>query len=252
MWHKIKLLNLHSSHTTWPNTSARSNSSPPPTSSTCAATSKPLPSASSTCTFPCKTTSRTCCGRASSSSSIAYFPPPKHHRSRSPHPPQYIHDTLRAALPSLSINGLDDSAFAALLDPADGADADAAAARYEAYDDRLAARLRDTYARLEAETTRLAQLRREAPARAAAGWADGLRDDVEARERAFAESRARAAAAGEGAAEAGLGDVRMERPERVRGLWDGGRRELVGLKGVTEVVARLERAKRAVEEVERR
>ena len=165
-------------------------------------------------------------------------------------PEQYIHDTLRAALPSLSINGLDDSAFAALLDPDAPADA-AAAANYEPYDDRLAARLRDTHARLEAETTRVAQLRREAPGRAAAAWAEGLRGDVEARERAFVEARERVAA-GEGVEAVELGDVKMERPGRVRRLWDGGRRELEGLKGVTEVVARLERAKRAVEEVERR
>ena len=37
----------------------------------------------------------------------------------------------------------------------------------------------------------------------------------------------------------------------MEGLWQGGRQELERLKNVTEVVARLERAKRAVEEVEK-
>lgn len=58
---------------------------------------------------------------------------------------------------------------------------------YEPYDTALAARVTALYAQLESLTTTVAQLRREAPKKAARMYADALRKAIEEDEEAFAD-----------------------------------------------------------------
>jgi kinetochor protein Mis14/NSL1 len=164
---------------------------------------------------------------------------------------QYIHSTLTLALPSLSINGLD--ASPALLAPLAHATSTALASLapsnpdaepvYEPYDAALAERLRALYASLEAETMRVAELRREAPGRAVGVWVEQLGRPVEG-PGGENESVAR-----EEKVLLGPGfDGRGGEVERVFARAVGG---LEALRGVTEGVARGERALRAAREVER-
>ncbi|EAW09565.1 uncharacterized protein ACLA_037750 [Aspergillus clavatus NRRL 1] len=90
---------------------------------------------------------------------------------------EFITKTFTTASASISINGLDASSPqfpfpAAFTQPSETIE-------YEAYDTELAARVTALYAQLEALTTSVAQLRREAPARAARAYAEGLRKAIE-------------------------------------------------------------------------
>ncbi|MCJ1381897.1 hypothetical protein MMC17_005009 [Xylographa soralifera] len=158
---------------------------------------------------------------------------------------QYINSTLTLALPSLSINGID--ASPAHLTPstttADPID-DGATTNYEDYDPALAAKVRALYATLEAETTRVAELRREAPAKVAEAFVERLgREMVEEEGRVEAGRRW-------AVEEGGRVVLGVEVDKRVGKGWEGGLRGLEGLKGVTEGVARLERVRDVVGEVE--
>jgi kinetochor protein Mis14/NSL1 len=92
-------------------------------------------------------------------------------------PLQFITQTFTSALASISINGIDfvsssggtDSSlpFSATLTTPETVE-------YEPYDGALAARVTSLYARLESLTTTVAQLRRDAPKRAAKAYADAL------------------------------------------------------------------------------
>ncbi|TPR09992.1 Cleavage and polyadenylation factor 2 C-terminal family protein [Aspergillus niger] len=78
---------------------------------------------------------------------------------------QYINRTFNSASPSISINGLDSTSPewpfpAAFTAPTEQVE-------YEAYDGKLASRVTSLYAQLESLTTTVAQLRRDAPGRAA-------------------------------------------------------------------------------------
>ncbi|KAL8932522.1 MAG: hypothetical protein Q9216_006795, partial [Gyalolechia sp. 2 TL-2023] len=83
----------------------------------------------------------------------------------------YIARTLTLALPSLAINGLDaEPSMLADAKTDDNDDDDEKMedeSNYEAYDPRLAEKLRTLYRQLEWEHTRVAELRREAPGAAA-------------------------------------------------------------------------------------
>ncbi|GKZ16683.1 hypothetical protein AbraIFM66951_000081 [Aspergillus brasiliensis] len=86
---------------------------------------------------------------------------------------EYINRTFNSASPSISINGLDSSSAewpfpAAFTAPTEQVE-------YEAYDGKLAARVTSLYAQLESLTTTVAQLRRDAPGRAAKAYAEQLR-----------------------------------------------------------------------------
>ena len=90
---------------------------------------------------------------------------------------QYITKTFTTASTSINVNGLDDeqqfplppatSASEALTAPAETVE-------YEAFDTNLAARVTSLYAQLESLTTTVAQLRRDAPRRAAGMYAEEL------------------------------------------------------------------------------
>lgn len=56
--------------------------------------------------------------------------------------------------------------------------------------------------------------------------------------------------AGKAAPEELLGDAKMERLEEMERIWERGTEGLVGLEKVTEVLATLERARKAVEVVQ--
>ncbi|GLB12514.1 hypothetical protein AtubIFM57258_010196 [Aspergillus tubingensis] len=86
---------------------------------------------------------------------------------------EYINRTFNSASPSISINGLDSTSPewpfpAAFTAPTEQVE-------YEAYDGKLAARVTSLYAQLESLTTTVAQLRRDAPGRAAKAYAEQLR-----------------------------------------------------------------------------
>ena len=165
---------------------------------------------------------------------------------------QYISQTLTLALPSLSINGLD--ATPSLLDPIPPTTAatvgdpfDPNSPNYEPYDPRLAQKLRTLYATLEVETTRVAELRREAPGQAARTYVDSLKEEIARDGGAWREMKEEAVrAVGE---EEELG-VKLERAEEVRERWERATKGLDALRGVTEEVAKGERAVRVVREVE--
>lgn len=77
---------------------------------------------------------------------------------------------------------------------------------YEPYDSRLAGRVTSLHAKLEALTTEVATLRRETPGAAAEGYADVLRQEIEADDREYD---------GEEDGDGGDGDVvKIEVPER--------------------------------------
>lgn len=91
----------------------------------------------------------------------------------------FITKTFASAIPSISINGIDPSLGA----PKAGGDGklnlDALLStreqvEYEPYDARLAARVTSLYAQLESLTTTVAQMRRDAPAKAAKKYAQAL------------------------------------------------------------------------------
>ncbi|GFF60396.1 kinetochore protein mis14 [Aspergillus udagawae] len=90
---------------------------------------------------------------------------------------QYINQTFTTASASISINGLDSSSSqfpfpAAFTQPTETIE-------YEPYDTELAARVTSLYAQLESLTTTVAQLRRDAPARAAKAYAEQLKKAIE-------------------------------------------------------------------------
>ncbi|GFG02020.1 kinetochore protein mis14 [Aspergillus lentulus] len=90
---------------------------------------------------------------------------------------QYINQTFTTASASISINGLDSSSSqfpfpAAFTQPTETIE-------YEPYDTELAARVTSLYAQLESLTTTVAQLRQDAPARAAKAYAEQLRKAIE-------------------------------------------------------------------------
>ncbi|MCJ1446094.1 MAG: hypothetical protein MMC23_006599 [Stictis urceolatum] len=170
---------------------------------------------------------------------------------------QYIQHTIALALPSISINGLDaspsfltptpSSTDHSTTDPSAPVDPDDP--NFEPYDPKLADQLRSLHAALEAETTRVAELRREAPAKAAQNYAEKLKLDVEKRQSEVEDARLRAREEGE--RRAAIVKVKLERAEKVAQIWEKTRAGLEGLGGVTEGVAKLERAERAAVEVER-
>ncbi|KAL4913744.1 kinetochore protein Mis14 like-domain-containing protein [Aspergillus aurantiobrunneus] len=93
----------------------------------------------------------------------------------------FITRTFTSASSSVSINGLDDSSPefpfpAAFTAPAETVE-------YEAFDGKLAARVTSLYAQLESLTTTVAQLRRDAPGRAARGYAEELEKVIEEEDR---------------------------------------------------------------------
>ncbi|KAL4892116.1 Mis14-domain-containing protein [Aspergillus ambiguus] len=93
---------------------------------------------------------------------------------------EFIRRTFTTAATSVSINGLDSSSPqfpfpAAFTAPAETVE-------YEQYDSRLASRVTSLYAQLESLNTTVAQLRRDAPRRAAAAYSEQLKKTLEEEE----------------------------------------------------------------------
>ncbi|KAL8829909.1 MAG: hypothetical protein Q9191_001729 [Dirinaria sp. TL-2023a] len=161
---------------------------------------------------------------------------------------QYVTRTLEFALDSISING--QSASASLLQPANNTDQGgppsptspaADDSNYEPHDPRLAEKLRMLYMQHEQETTRVAEMRRDAPGAAARAYVERLRKEMEMEREMKAEELGEESIPGLGA---------LERKQDIEETWERGLESLAGLKGITEVVARLDRAAQAVEVVE--
>lgn len=156
----------------------------------------------------------------------------------------YIAQTLTLALPSLAINGLD--ADTSMLADAETNEVEDES-NYEAYDPRLAEKLRTLYRQLEWEHTRVAELRREAPGAAARAYEERLEKEREAER----EREKGVEGEMEERREGGVEGVYLERAEEVEKMWGRGLEGLVEMGRVTEVVARMERAAKAAEVVER-
>jgi hypothetical protein len=120
---------------------------------------------------------------------------------------------------------------------------------YEPYDPRLGAKLRDLYAQLERESTRVAELRRDAPGAAARAYMERLEAELEA-ERVLERERGKAGLVGEGRDGALLEGVQVGNLDEVESMWGKGVDGLLGLEKITGVLAKLERAASAAEVVE--
>lgn len=168
---------------------------------------------------------------------------------------QYVTRTLSLALSSISINGQNASPSLLLLQqqpgnpdqqpPPSPTSPAADDTNYEPHDPRLAERLRMLYMQHEQETTRVAEMRRDAPGAAARAYVERLHREMEMEREVKDEEM------GEDETEAisGFGAA-LERKQDMEEAWERGLESLVGLKGITEVVARLDRAAQAVEVVE--
>ena len=86
---------------------------------------------------------------------------------------QFINKTFATATPSISINGMDSSSSSLFQSPT--AFNTTETVEYEPFDTQLAARVTSLYAQLESLTTTVAQLRRDAPARAVKEYGDQLK-----------------------------------------------------------------------------
>lgn len=118
---------------------------------------------------------------------------------------------------------------------------------YEPYDPRLGAKLRDLYAQLEQESTRVAELRRDAPGAAARAYIERLEAEMEV-ERVAERERRRPEEAPQVNS---LENLKLVNLEEVKNIWGKGTEGLVELEKATGVLEKLERAARAAEVVER-
>ena len=176
---------------------------------------------------------------------------------------QYIIQTLTLALPSLHINGLDPSP--SILRPpvtstnaisnqftiaASPTPSELSNQVYDAYDPRLAEQLRTLYATFDDESTKVAELRREAPRAAVRAHVEALEKEL-AQERELWRDMEMQHEGGGLKVESGLQLGKgLERRDEVEKMWRRGTEGLAGLGSVTEVVARLERAEKALGVVE--
>lgn len=164
---------------------------------------------------------------------------------------EYINETFSLALPSLSINGIDGPTAYPSLSPTKDQGLrtevmdDVDDGNYEPHDPRLSEKLRTLYMQHEQETTRVAELRRDAPGAAARAFMERLRGEMQAERNADLDINMEE---GEGEALRGLGT--LERKEDVERIWGRGVHGLKGLEEVTGVIAKLERAAKAAEVVE--
>ncbi|KAL4979325.1 kinetochore protein Mis14 like-domain-containing protein [Aspergillus desertorum] len=97
----------------------------------------------------------------------------------------FITRTFASASASVSINGLDSSSPEFPFPAAFTAPTDLETVEYEPFDGKLAARVTSLYAQLESLTTAVAQLRRDAPRRAAREYAEELERVIEEEDKEF-------------------------------------------------------------------
>ncbi|EON65439.1 hypothetical protein W97_04677 [Coniosporium apollinis CBS 100218] len=153
---------------------------------------------------------------------------------------EYIRTTFARAQHNISINGLE---AAEAQEPAGGEE-------YEPYDSRLSAHLQSLERRREDLTAQVADLRRTAPLRAAQAFQTSFTRESETLDTKLkAEEEALLAQAEK---EGRLDIGQLQRWDEVQAMWERGTEGLVGLKGLTETVARLERAEGVVGYLERK
>ncbi|KAL4991266.1 kinetochore protein Mis14 like-domain-containing protein [Aspergillus falconensis] len=97
----------------------------------------------------------------------------------------FITRTFASASASVSINGLDSSSPEFPFPAAFTAPTELETVEYEPFDGKLAARVTSLYAQLESLTTTVAQLRRDAPRRAAKEYANELGSIIEEEDKEF-------------------------------------------------------------------
>ncbi|KAI9696634.1 MAG: hypothetical protein M1820_008083 [Bogoriella megaspora] len=158
---------------------------------------------------------------------------------------EYIKNIFASALHSVSINGLEPTATERMLlddDSQEGEDA------YEPYDTRLASRLTTLANTHNDLILSLANLRRTAPAQAA----DAVKATYETHATELeSQSQAEAEIWNKEYEGYELNAGKFERWDDVEKMWDRGTQGLVGLKsGLTETVARCERAVEVAAEVD--
>lgn len=159
---------------------------------------------------------------------------------------QYIIQTLTLALPSLTLNGLDPSPTLLNPNPAPEARSPDDNSNYETYDPRLAERLRTLYAEFDTQSTRVAELRRDAPGAAARGYVERLEAELKRENEVGKERRSK------GVHMLSAEDLDMgilKRKDDVEGMWGRGTKGLMELGKISGVLAKLERAEKAVEVV---
>ena len=116
---------------------------------------------------------------------------------------------------------------------------------YEAYDPRLAERLRALYAEFDTQSTRVAELRRDAPGAAARGYVERLDVELTREEGLEKESHPK-----HGHVTVETLNVRtLRRKDDVERMWGRGAEGLVELRKIPGVLAKLERAEKAADVV---
>ncbi|KAK5158553.1 hypothetical protein LTS14_003573 [Recurvomyces mirabilis] len=158
----------------------------------------------------------------------------------------YITNTFALAKPNLSINGLSSTEMETELARAGGEGGEEE--ELAPFDSKLAQRLQALAAQIEAQTLQLANLRRTAPGETARKWEEGFVGRGREWEERFAvEGRGRM----ELARGVDVGVSEVKRQEEVERSWRDGEERLGVLKtGMGSTVARLEKAKMAVEVAE--
>ena len=159
---------------------------------------------------------------------------------------QYILQTLTLSLPNLTLNGFDPSPNLLRPDPVEESAKEQDDSNYESYDPRLADKLRSLYAEFEAQSTRVAELRREAPGAASRRYMERLEEELKL-EKSLEQHR-EASKEKMSLEPIDLGTI--ERVPNMTSMWERGTQALVVLEKVPGVIAKLERAGQAVEVVE--
>ena len=157
---------------------------------------------------------------------------------------QYIVQTLTLALPSLTLNGLEPSPTLLRPNPAPEADTDDNN-NYESYNPQLAERLRTLYAEFDTQSTRVAELRRDAPGAAARGYIERLEAELKRGKDLEKERESNNVHMDVDDLDMGT----LKRKDDVERMWRRGTEGLVDLKKIPGVLAKLERAEKAIEVV---
>ncbi|KAK8211673.1 hypothetical protein BKA81DRAFT_288367, partial [Phyllosticta paracitricarpa] len=150
---------------------------------------------------------------------------------------EYIRNTFASARHGISINGM----------PPEDLPQEQDTQEFEPYNTHLATRIRTLEAQKDTLTEKLADLRRDGPSRAADAWAASFGAQTATLQERQLEMRDAALAVAQADArlleEAELRPLQGEGGEDVRAMWERGTEGLVALKkGLTETVARVERA----------
>lgn len=116
---------------------------------------------------------------------------------------------------------------------------------YEPYDPRLAERLRALYAEFDTQSTRVAELRRDAPGAAARGYVEWLEAELKREKESEKERESKNVHLNLEALDMGT----SKRKDDVERMWGRGTEGLVELGKIPGVLAKLERAEKAAEVV---